>query len=505
MRRMLCLAMLCAVPTVSNAAELWDTYDGADGVSKGVTCRNFNAGGRLAWWKLGGDWVDASGKLWGSVAQGSVPIKAYQTGIVKVNATKAFANGNRAVMLRRSGGAVNFFSSETSNKPRLLVTQSSGKVVTLYPKADASIAQVLSDPTRCASINPVGEGARLSTAQAAVIEFPPLPAGFTSAVLQLSIERAYADSTLQVFAMKKPRLPDSPVTTGFAARYPGDRNICSASGVLYCETWDNDPKNWWRRTGLSEYDRSWIASNGGVYFPRSWTRTHYAPGEGYLGAGLRVSLPANGIYGTYSPTADFVGLGYGEQTHLFYRYYLKYSPEFRDATACDGGKHPGLAGDTSLAGNGGSATDGTNGWSLRGGYILNCDANNPIYPRVILSTYAYYADMVGDYGQHWSWTGKGDAGLASLNQWMCIEGEVKVNTPGVRDGVLRTWVNGRLAFEKTDLFLRKKPPYKIAGNLGIRKFWGTLHHGGGRPFGKDVRAWMDQTVVAKSRIGCVAN
>jgi hypothetical protein len=505
MRRLLCLSLLCVVPAASHGANVWDLYDGADGVSQGVTCRYFNAGGKMAWSRLGGDWVDSSGKLWGSQPYGTASIRAGQTGLVKVNVTKAFSNGNRGLVLRRSGYSVNFHSTESGKGPRLLVTQSNGKVVALRARADAAMAAVLQDPTRCSSINPTGESTRLGTSQAVVMEFPALPSGFTKAELELTIERTYGATTLQVFALKKPRLPDSPVTAGFAGRYPGDRGICSASGVLYCETWDDDPKSWWKRGGFESENNSWITSNGGVRFPARWSRTAYAPGEGYIGAAVRVTLPADGVYGTGVPTADFVGLGYGEQEHLFYRYYLKYGPEFRDATRCDGGKHPGLSGDTRIAGNGGSATDGTNGWSLRGGYILNCDKNNPIYPRVILSTYAYHADLGGDYGEHLAWTGKGDAGLQELNKWVCIEGEVKVNTPGVRDGVLRTWVNGRLAYQKTNLFLRKKPPYKIPGNLGIRKFWGTLHHGGTKPFGKEVRVWVDQTVVAKSRIGCTAS
>jgi hypothetical protein len=323
-------------------------------------------------------------------------------------------------------------------------------------------------------------------------------------VLELTIWRAYGNATLQVFALKKPRLPESPVTSGFASRYRGDQGICKDSSVIYCETWDDDPKNWWRRAGGSPYNAYWRDNGGGVYFPQDWTRTHYVAQEGYLGAGLRVDLPADGIYGTRTPTADFVKLGYGEQEHLFYRYYLKYSTSFRDATACDGGKHPGFAGPTNLAGNSGAAVDGTNGWSLRGHYTLNCDRNNPIYPRVVLGTYAYHADMTGLYGDGWNWIGKGDAGLAELGKWMCIEGELKVNTPGVRDGLLRTWVNGRLAFEKKGVYLRAKPPYQVPGKLGIQKFWGTMHHGGKRPFGKEVSVWMDQTVVAKQRIGCVS-
>jgi hypothetical protein len=497
----MCLSALCALPATACAANVWDTYDGAAGVSKGVTCYSFNEGGRMAWWRAGGDWVDASGRLWGNLPHGSAPVRAYQTGNVSVDVTAALANGNRAVMLRRSGGVMLFHSRESPYPPRLLVTLANGAVVSLSPVANATIAQATSD-NRCVSAYPLGQSPRLSTLQGVVIEFPTLPAGFARAVLQLTIETAYADSTLQVFMLKKPRLPAPPVTSGFAERYPGDRGICSAPGVLYCENWDDDPKNWWKRTGLARFNESWLNSNG-VRFPPDWTHTYFAPGEGYRGGNaIKVTYPTNGIYGTYTPTADFVGLGYGEQEHLFYRYYIKYSSQFRDAASCDGGKHPGFAADTTIAGNGGVPVDGTNGWSLRGGYVLNCDRNNPVYPRVILSTYAYYADMVGNYGQHWPWTGKGDGGLAPLGEWICIEGEVKVNTPGVRDGVLRTWMNGQLAYEKTDLFLRRKPPYKIPGNLGIRKFWGTLHHGGVSPFGKDVSVWMDQAVVAKSRIGC---
>jgi hypothetical protein len=505
MQRILCLSLLCGLAAGANAADPWDLHDGADGVSQGVTCRYYNAGGRMAWWHPGGDWVDAAGKLWGSQPHASIGIGVRQTGTVTINATKAFAMGNRGLLLRRSGANVRLYSTESGKGPRLLVTQSNGKIVTLVPRADATLGSLLQDPLRCSSINAMGELPVLSISQAAVLEFPPLPAGFTRAELQVTIERIYGDTTLQVFALKKPRLPDSTVTTGFAARYPGDRGICSAAGVLYCETWDNDPKNWWKRGGFETENNSWITSNAGVRFPARWSRVAYAPSEGYVGAAIRLTLPADGVYGTAVPTADFVKLGHGEQEHLFYRYYLKYSPEFRDATRCDGGKHPGLAGDTSLAADSGTAADGTNGWSLRGGYMLNCDQDNPIYPRVVLSTYAYHADMEGDYGTHFPWTGRGNAGLANLNEWMCIEGELKVNTPGVRDGVLRTWVNGRLAFEKTNLFLRAKRPYKIPGNLGIRKFWGTLHHGGTKPFGKNVRVWMDQTVVAKSRIGCTAD
>jgi hypothetical protein len=198
-----------------------------------------------------------------------------------------------------------------------------------------------------------------------------------------------------------------------------------------------------------------------------------------------------------------------------------------------------LAGNTGFAGNSGAQVNGYNGWSLRGHYLNNCDRENPVYPRVMLATYAYHGGMVGNYGDSWSWTGHGEQGAVPLGQWVCIEGEVAANTPGVADGILRAWLDGRLVFEKNDLYLRgRKPPQgygdwqvlkpgmatqaptfvdpltgrtlhlasgkTMAGNLGIEKFWGTMHHGGRHPFGKEADFWYDQTVVARERIGCIA-
>src|SRR5687767_7653765 len=99
MRKFLCLFLLCAAPSASNAADVWDLYDGANGVSSGVTCSHINKAGRLAWWHLGGDWVDATGKLWGGQPFASVAIEHYQSGRVQVPVTKALANGNRGLLL----------------------------------------------------------------------------------------------------------------------------------------------------------------------------------------------------------------------------------------------------------------------------------------------------------------------------------------------------------------------------------------------------------------------
>ena len=52
----------------------------------------------------------------------------------------------------------------------------------------------------------------------------------------------------------------------------------------------------------------------------------------------------------------------------------------------------------------------------------------------------------------------GSAGHAAnlvRGKWTSIEQEVVMNNPGLTDGVVRVWANGKLAFERTDAVLRK--------------------------------------------------
>lgn len=50
-------------------------------------------------------------------------------------------------------------------------------------------------------------------------------------------------------------------------------------------------------------------------------------------------------------------------------------------------------------------------------------------------------------------------------RWVAIEQEMILNTPGMRDGVLRLWLDGALKFEAKDLSFRDKPEVKISGVL----------------------------------------
>jgi hypothetical protein len=70
-----------------------------------------------------------------------------------------------------------------------------------------------------------------------------------------------------------------------------------------------------------------------------------------------------------------------------------------------------------------------------------------------------------------------------------------MNTPGEKDGILRAWVDGRLAFERTDLRFRQ------VDKLKIEQVWMNIYHGGTIPSPYDQHAFIDNFVIARQYIG----
>jgi hypothetical protein len=65
-------------------------------------------------------------------------------------------------------------------------------------------------------------------------------------------------------------------------------------------------------------------------------------------------------------------------------------------------------------------------------------------------------------------------------RWVKLEQEVVLNTPKHADGVLRVWVDGRLALERTDLVYRMKPGVTLSGVVAD-VFYGTEEGAGAAP------------------------
>ncbi len=102
--------------------------------------------------------------------------------------------------------------------------------------------------------------------------------------------------------------------------------------------------------------------------------------------------------------------------------------------------------------------------------------------------------MKGTYGDGWGWHND-YRGFLQSNRWYSTEQYLKLNTPGRKDGILRAWVDGRLAFEKTDLRMRH------VDRLKIETVWLNVYLGGSWTSRSDHHLYVDEVVISPEYIG----
>ncbi|MCZ7645372.1 MAG: hypothetical protein M5U26_08825 [Planctomycetota bacterium] len=207
--------------------------------------------------------------------------------------------------------------------------------------------------------------------------------------------------------------------------------------------------------------------------------------EPLSGKALRIKVDKDGHYGASLDFAFQKELG-EEPEEIYFRYYLRLGDDWDPTTG--GGKLPGIAGTYGRAGWGGRKVNGSDGWSARGLFRGRKDGKTPI------GYYCYHVDMKGIYGSEWIWE-RDRLGYLENNRWYCVEQHVQLNTPGQNDGILRGWVDGQLAFEKTDLRFRDVPALKI------EKAWIDIYLGGTWTAPSDHHLFIDHVVVARKPIG----
>lgn len=286
----------------------------------------------------------------------------------------------------------------------------------------------------------------------------------------------------------------------------------------------------------------WTQANSGVWnlnlVTSSYTGEGFVPLAPGLGA-VRTHLPAK------SPTVvdgDVVGVSgdgrcqarmplpinrIGLQQHIRLRYYMRmhlesaYGPmtpqnrqhvwqtlnsaaRFTDRSGKGG---IGVSHDTLFGGFSGSS-GGNKGWQMRDSWYL-CDANmgGPSETGVAFGYHLYdflSAQPAGhqyggtDYGvgERYGQVG-GFGGNLEFDRWYCIEKEIKLNTvtgttyPAyIADGELRTWIDGRLVYERTGMVMRQTPVHSNPSfppggsfvtpmrELGIRDILMNFFYGG---------------------------
>ena len=480
-------AVLCAstVPAATN-----DWAEGTPGMENGASRDHYNRAGLLPWRNYMGDWKDSNGTAQGDVAFAVTNVIDNDTGrYIEWDVTtmvEGFIDGSlrsSGFFLRPTGGGGPFDfrtreHSEPGQRPELVVVTDQG-TMTLGPEADTYL--------ETSTYTSLGDEDRMRISSGpnhALLRFDleSLPSGTTiiSATLRLYTYQQYGGGSMDigVFACDQGHdLPPSAPIRGIADGYLQDQGIEAHPDVYFFDPFES-----------ASWVNGWTHVGGVLDIVGSDPALLFEPLQGNA---LRSTLLAG------TNTAMNVGYHFLDETgaepeEAYFRYYLRFADDWEQTV--DGGKMPGFAGTYGVAGWGGRPSDGTNGWSARGTYYLSVPDDNPLGGTTPLGNYVYHADMTGNYGNVWLWQ-EDYRGLLADNRWFCIEQYVRMNTPTVNDGVLRAWVDGRLAYEKTDLRFRD------VTTLKIEEVWMNVYHGGTAVSPYDQHLYVDNLVIASSYIG----
>jgi len=282
--------------------------------------------------------------------------------------------------------------------------------------------------------------------------------------------------------------------TGIAARYPSDAGIASDPGVIFFD----DFESYSDVAGLSGTGR-W-----NQVFQASNIRIATEAGNFFSGKkSVELTLPkttgevSNELNKFLSPTQDIV----------FVRFYGKFDSAFNVL----GSSHNGAFISASYwdgAGSGpGIPADGYNKFLVSSDAYR--DATTTPNPGSLVA-YVYHPEQRDIWGDIFFPTGRvlpfdrtpGNFGssfvarpevIPQLGRWYAYEVMVKANTPGLRDGRIALWLDGKLIADFTNLRLRDTTDLKT-DRVGL-----SLHGNGG--ILATSKKWYDNVVIAKSYIG----
>jgi hypothetical protein len=478
---------------VASHAAKNDWAEGSPGMSNGATRDYYNRGGFLAWKNFMGDWRDANGALQGNDTYAMAEIEDNDTGrFVEwdvselVRLWQSGKHQNQGLFLRtiKQGGNILFCSREhpqADHRPQLVVVGTEGSV-SLTPEADTYLTK--------STYRSQGQSADLRVSSAPDHALLRFDLGklkdlgrISSASLRLFTTRQYGDATIGVFRCSQGHdEPTSDPTTGLASKYRSDREIGQDEDVIFATDFESSKWNEeWTYAGKLEVIDTVSADSKRKFQP-------------FDGKALRVRI-AEGSTGALNTLFKFKSETGEEPEEIYFRYYLRLADDWNQTI--QGGKLPGISGTYGIAGWGGRKSNGNNGWSARGLFKMTIPAGNPLAGTTPIGTYCYHADMEGNYGTNWVWQ-KDYRGFLENNRWYSLEQYLKLNTPSKKDGILRAWVDGRLAFEKTDIRFRH------AEKLKIEQVWMNVYHGGTTPSPYNQHVFIDNVVIAKKYIGPMA-
>jgi len=283
--------------------------------------------------------------------------------------------------------------------------------------------------------------------------------------------------------------------TGIAARHPGDADIASDSAVIFADDFESYAK-------AADIGKRWDNMYQNQYIAISTAAADVYAGK----QALEFTLPqqsaelSDATEKIVSPELDV----------LFLRYYSKFQPPY-DVV---GSSHNGSSISAHYTVNGqstpGIPADGTNKFLAN---LENWRGDASTISPGDLNVYIYHPEQRSQWGDHFFPTGLvmpntsipfdfGPAFVArpdiinELDRWYSYELMVKANTPGMRDGRIAAWLDGKLVMDFQNLRLRD------VADLTIDRF-ALCFHIGSNPNGES-KKWYDNVVAATEYIGPMA-
>jgi hypothetical protein len=465
------------------------TMDADDGATRDF----YNRGARLPWRNYLGDWHDRDDTPQGDAYFGmATVVDDGEPGYVEWDVTdlvQAWVDETvtaKGFFLRPvgGGGTFNFYSKEhptETERPELVVVTADG-TDTLAPEADTYLES--------STYQGFGDEVQLSIASERPMllrfDLSAYAADTTvaSATLRLYKFEDYGGGTMDVGVFRSSQgmeQPPSDPIAGLAADHPDDQGILSHADVLLFSDFESDGWGADWTNGADSANIVPVSTDPDRQF------------EPWQGRALRVVVPAGSNSGMGLEFKFGAEVG-AEPEEIYFRYYLRFAEDWLPS---DGGKLPGISGTYGVAGWGGRPSDGTDGWSARGTYRTPVTAGNPFAGHTNIGNYVYHADMEGQYGDVHLWIDD-CRGVLAKNRWYAVEQYLRMNTVGSADGVIRAWVDGRLAHEKTDW------RFRTVDTLRIEQVWMNIYHGGTDVPPADIHLYIDNVVIARSYIGPMA-
>lgn len=247
-------------------------------------------------------------------------------------------------------------------------------------------------------------------------------------------------------------------------------------------TWDEDPQ-----APIEESIEALREVHPYLVDVRSLDLTRTELTNGFTDHGLKIVIPPGGYrgFGPYARLPKPV-------TEAWFRYNIRLL-DFRPVSS---GKLPGLA-DASVTVNAKGCNPSTNsdpGWSAR--LMFDTTGTGVAGPgEVPLGVYVYHLGQAGDCGDELMFSRP-----LTQQRWTCIEGRVRMNTPGESNGVVQAWMDGERVFSQGGFEFRRPSESGVA----IREMWDNVYFGGAYPTPNTLSLVLDDMVVSDSgRVGCV--